>query len=105
MAEQVSIKDQESAIKWLMTVQALNEDYHVAMQEAAETLKSMGDFAEGTIVDDFVNFGTNLLNAAETTFKAIDSIADTVKSVLSTVDKFKEGVKDAFSSVVRKILN
>ena len=103
MANQVSIKDQESAMKWLMTVQALNEDYHQAMQEASDTLKTMGDFAEGNIVDDFVDFGTNLLNAAEATFKAIDSIADTVKNVLSTVDKFKEGVKDAFGAVVRKI--
>ena len=104
MANQVSVKDPAMANQWLMAVVEINEAYHEVMAEAANDLQSIGEFAEGNVVDDLVNFGTDLLNAAEQTFTAINTIAETVKNVLSTVEKFKEGVKDAFGNVVSRIL-
>ena len=103
MAQNVSVKDRDAAIKWLMQIQTINEDYHQAMKEAGETLVDMENFCEGNIVDDLVEYAHNMINAAESIFNAMDSIADTVTKVLDVVDKFKDGVISAFSSTIKKI--
>lgn len=100
----VSIKDEQSARQWLAMVQEINQDYHQAMADAAETLIDMQEFADGTLVDDFVKFGTDLLNAAEQTYKAIDSIADTVNKVLSIAKNFVEGAVGGIGKLVGKVL-
>lgn len=84
----VSIKDKDMATSWLMSVVAINEDYHAAMKEAGETLTDMQNFADGTVVDDFVNVGNNLLVAAQETFNAVSSISDTVNTILGRVGDF-----------------
>ena len=73
------------------------------MEDAANSLEGMGEFMEGTAVDEFVNAGTNLLTAARTTFDAIDKIADLVNTILDTVGKFTETVVGGISSVARAI--
>lgn len=100
----VSIKDEQSARQWLAMVQEINQDYHKAMADAAETLIDMQEFADGTLVDDFVKFGTDLLNAAEQTYKAIDSIADTVNKVLSIAKNFVETAVGGIGKLVGKVL-
>ncbi|MBQ6825012.1 MAG: hypothetical protein IJP27_10185 [Clostridia bacterium] len=101
---QISIKDDQSAKQWLSMVQAINDDYYKAMQEASETLTSMQDFADGTLVDDFYEFGTNLLNAAEATSNAINEIADTVTNILGKVQNFLGEATGIIGSAVGKIL-
>ena len=101
---QISIKDEQSAKEWLALVQDINTDYNKAMTDAAETLINMQDFADGTLVDDFVGYGNNLLNAAQTTFNAIDSIAETVTNILSKVSNFVEGAVGGIGKLVSKIL-
>ncbi len=103
MANQVSIKDPQTARQWLASVQKIDEDYRRAMEEAANSLEGMGEFMEGTAVDEFVNAGTNLLGAARTTFDAIGKIADTINTVLDAVSKFTEGVVGGITSVARAI--
>jgi len=100
----ISIKDEQSAREWLSMVQEINQDYHHAMADASQTMIDMKDFADGTMVDEFVKYGTDLLNAAETTFKAIDSIADTVNSVLSITKNFVDGALGGIGKLVGKIL-
>ena len=48
----ISIKDEATAKQWLAMVQAINEDYFVAMKDAGDTLSDMQNFADGTLVDD-----------------------------------------------------
>ena len=100
----ISVKDRSMAESWLQKVVGLNMDYEVAMKEAAETIQGMKDFAEGTMVDDFVNFADNLLHAADETFKAISSIATTVTSVLDTIGDFAKSTMDLIGNVGKKIL-
>ena len=88
---QISIKYEATAKQLLAMVQDINTDYLKAMTDASETMINMQDFAEGTMVDEFVKYGTNLLNAAETTYKAIDTIADTVNKVMGFVGEFVSG--------------
>lgn len=101
---QVAIKDETTAKQWLAMVRDINTDYNKAMTDAAETLINMEEFAEGTLVDDFVKFGNDLMNAAQTTFNAIDSIADTVNDILSKVGGFVDDVVGGISKLVGKIL-
>lgn len=105
MAEnlQISIKDEQSAKSWLAMVQQINEDYRVAMKDAGDTLVDMQNAADGTLVDDFVNFGTDILNAAQSTFNTIDKIADTVTNILNKVSSFTQDVVSSIGSAVGKI--
>lgn len=100
---QISIKDNQTAKQWLGMVQKINEDYHTAMKDAGNTLVDMKNFAEGTLVDDFVNFGTDILNAAQATFNAIEMISDTVNSILDKVTNFTENVVGSIGSAIGKI--
>ena len=85
---QIAIKDDQSARMWLAMVQDINTDYNKAMTDASETMINIQEFADGTMVDEFVKYGTDLMNAAQTTYAAIDSIADTVNTVLDKAGSF-----------------
>lgn len=102
---QIAIKDEQTAKLWLAMVQDINTDYHKAMTDAAETMINMQEFADGTMVDEFVKYGTDMLNAAETTFNAIDSIADTVKTILTKVSNFLNDAASGIGRLVSKVLN
>ena len=101
---QIAIKDEQAAKDWLAMVQDINTDYQKAMTDAAETLINMKDFADGTMVDEFVKYGTNLLNAAQKTYEAIDSIADTVNKILSKVSNFVSDAVSGIGKLASKIL-
>ena len=101
---QIAVKDEQTAKQWLSMVQDINTDYLKAMTDAGETMINMKDFAEGTLVDDFVKYGTDLCNAAQQTFDAIGTIADTVNKILSVVGNFVEGAVGGIGKLVGKIL-
>ena len=101
---QISIKDETTAKAWLEMVRDINSDYLKAMTDASETMINMQDFAEGTMVDEFVKYGTDLLNAAETTYNAIDTIADTVNKILGLVGEFVSGAVSGIGKLAGAIL-
>lgn len=103
MASQISVKDPAVARQWLNSVTTINQDYFSAMQDAANTLETMGEFMEGTLVDEFASVGTTMLNAAKTTYDAIDKIADTVNTVLDTVKNFSENILGGIQGVARTL--
>ena len=100
---QVSIKDEQTARQWLQMVQQINQDYLVAMQEAAQVLEDMQTAADGSLVDEFVSFGSGILTAAEAVFSGIDAIADTVTEVISTVSNFVEEAEGFIRNAVNQI--
>ena len=95
----VQIKDEASARQWLSKVTLINEDYHEAMKQAGETLEDMQNFADGTMVDEFVDLGSKILTAADATFQAIDAIADTVNTFLGSVGSFVSDALGVISNV------
>ena len=84
----ISVTDEGSARSWLSEVHLANEDFHEAMGEAAQTLQEAREFGEGTVVDEFFDLGTNLLNSAQKVYNAIDEISTTVNKVLGVVTAF-----------------
>ncbi len=100
---QISIKDADTARRWLEMVQGINEDYNTAMKDAGDTLVDMQNFADGTIVDDFVNYGTALLDAAQATFNVVNTIADTVNNILDKVANFTENVVGSIGGALGKV--
>ncbi len=103
MAAKISIKDPNVARQWVQNVQAIDQDYFRAMQDAGTSLEQAGEFMEGTMVDEFVNAGTQVLNAAQTTFNAIDKIVETVNTVLDTVKNFSEALTSGITGVAKAI--
>jgi len=101
---QISVKDEQSARQWLEMVRGINEDYYAAMQDAGAALTGMQESADGSLVDEFVEFGDGLLTAAKNTFDAIDVIADTVNTILDTVKNFTDDVGAGILNTVKKIL-
>ena len=98
----ISINEPTVANQWLNDVKSINEAYKVAMEEAGATLKEMGDFCDGTIVDELVKYGTAICDAGQATFQAIDAIADTVNAVLDKVSNFTSDVVGAIGSAIGK---
>lgn len=98
---QISIKDETSAKEWLSMVMGINEDYHEAMKDAADCLKDMQNFADGTMVDELVNFGDGMLNAANKTFDTINQVADTVTNVIEKAKAFTEDVVGGIKTIAK----
>lgn len=98
---QISIKDETSARQWLTMVEGINQDYHQAMKDAADCLTDMQNFADGTMVDEFVNFGSAMLTAADKTFDTINKIADTVTGILGKVKDLTEGVVGGIKGIAK----
>ena len=102
---QVSIKDSTSAQNWLSMVEAINEDYLVAMKEANQVLREVNNVAEGTIVDEMVDLGDKILTCGEQVFNGISKISETVTSIISTVSDVVDSAKNLFSGAVSAIFN
>ena len=71
------------------------------MKDAGDALVDMQQCMDGTLVDDYVKLGNSLLDAAKKTFDAMDSIADTVNSILSTIKNFTDAVLGTIGSVAK----
>ena len=101
MAEglKIAIKDEQSAKAWLDKVMLTNDEYYDAMREAGEVLQSAKDFGEGTMVDEFYNLGTNLLDASKKVFDTINEISTTVNTVLSLASGLTSAVTGAINVV------
>lgn len=100
---QISIKDRTTAMQWLSMVEEINQAYNAAMTEASQTLQDVQNFADGTMVDEFVNLGDTLLRATQQTYEAIGAISELVVNVLDIVEDFKEAATDFVKSAVRNI--
>ena len=100
---QISIKDRETANQWIGEVNEINESYRIAMKDAGDTLQSMADFCDGTIVDELYKYGTAICDAAQVTFEAINAIADTVTTILSKVESFTQDVVGSIGSALGKV--
>lgn len=96
-----SICDAASARAWYDNVQLIHQDYHTAIKDAGDILVDTQNFAEGTIVDDLVKTGHGMLSAAEKTFEAIDSIADTVNKILDIKGEFISGAGAVIKTVAQ----
>ena len=101
---QIAIKDEQSARNWLAMVEDLNTDYQQAMHDAGQTLVDVQEFSEGTTVDELVKYGTNLMNAAETTFNAISEISSTVNTVLGKVNDFVQNTLGGLGKLASTVL-
>lgn len=103
---QISINNPTEARRWLSEVQAIHEDYSAAMTAAGNSLQSINELCEGTIVDEIAKYGTAILDAAQETFKAIDKIADTVNTILDKLENFGkdvvQGIGKAFTNAFNK---
>ncbi len=95
----IAIKDESSARQWRDKVLLVNDEYHDAMREAAETLQGAKDFADGTMVDEFYNLGTGLLNASEKVFNTLNEISSVVNNVLGKAASMIGNVVSAIGGV------
>ena len=96
---QISIKDRNTAQQWLRSVEAINEEYHRAMEDASKCIEGIGEFMEGTAVDEFAKAGNKMLTCTERTFKQISEISNTVNSILNAVEKFTDNVVGGISGL------
>ena len=98
---QISIKDENSARQWLQMVEGINQDYFQAMKDAADCLSDMQNFADGTMIDEFVNFASEMLKAVDKTYDTIKEIANTVTAIVGKVKDFAEGVVSGVKAITK----
>jgi predicted transcriptional regulator len=96
---QINIKDEAAAGKWLQEVKDINQDYFTAMKEAGHALQAVKDTADGTLVDELVNYGTTICNVAQSTFNVVEKIADTVTKVVNKVKEFSDNIVDGIRNI------
>lgn len=99
----ITINDRSAANSWLQQVEAINEEYKRAMDNAAQCLQDMTGEASGDIIDAIAGIGQSLMNAATQTFEAISAIADTVSKICDTVENFQDSVKQGISNLANKL--
>ena len=84
----IAIKDEASARAWLNTITLLNEDYYDQMTGAADLLIDMENVAEGPIIDDCVDLGNRIREAAKRTYDAMAAIETNVTTAINKVKEF-----------------
>ena len=94
----IAIKDEASARAWLSTIMMLNEDYYQHMTGAADLLIDMENIAEGSIIDDCVDLGSRIREAAKRTYDAMATIEN---NVLTAINKVKEFSSEASNTISR----
>ena len=99
----ITINDRSAANAWLQQVEAINEEYKRAMDNAAQCLQDMTGEASGDIIDSIAGIGQSLMNAATQTFEAISAIAQTVSKICDTVENFQDSVKQGISNLANKL--
>lgn len=99
MAVNISISDEQAANNWKQEVMLINEEYRDAMDEAGKSLESTQEFADGTMVDEFVNLGTNLMHAGQAVFQAVNEISTVVNTVMGAVTNLSGTVSGVVKTV------
>lgn len=99
----IHMNDRASAEKWLADAQAVNDDAKVAVKEAGKAVKSIGDMADGTLIDELVVGGEKLMVVAECLSETMNVFTGMVKGILDKGEEFLgDGLKyiaDAFKSL------
>lgn len=95
----IAINDEAAARAWLENVMDINEQFHTAMTEAGETLQQTKEMADGTIVDELYDMGTDFLHVANKVFETINEISTTVNTVLSKLTSFSDTVSGVIKGV------
>jgi len=100
---QISVKDEDSARRWLASVQAINEDYSATMQEVAQAISDLRDCAEGNLIDEFYFLSRDLLRAGMSVYDEMEQLVDTVNEILGTIHAFVDQSRETIRSVISRI--
>jgi len=79
----IAIEGREAAEAWKREAQELNEETQTLLNEVSELLKSVRDFSEGTLVDEIVDLGSNLVTATTKLMEGMNMIFDVVNNLLN----------------------
>jgi len=85
MANQISVKSNDSAAQWVQKANELNARAQETNQRIGELLKKLDMGAAGEIVVKLVQLGTQILQYAQQVFEKVKFIADTIRNVVDTL--------------------
>lgn len=79
----IAISGRSDAENWKNQARALNEETERLLKEVSETLQSVRQFSEGSLVDEIVDLGDKLITATTSLMKGMNGIFDVVNNLLS----------------------
>lgn len=79
----IAISGRADAENWKNQARALNEETERLLKEVSETLQSVRQFSEGSLVDEIVDLGDKLITATTSLMKGMNGIFDVVNNLLS----------------------
>lgn len=94
----IAIEGREAAQAWQNEARVLNDETEKTLNDVANTLKSVREFSEGSLVDEIVDLGDSLITATTKLMQGMNGIFDVVKSLLSFLENLISGSSDAVKS-------
>lgn len=88
--KQLSIKGRDAAQNWLTEADKLNEEAAQLIKETGMLLNQIGASSEGSLVDDLVKWGGQILDSVEKISAGMKGIAETINGILNMVTNITE---------------
>ena len=104
MANTIALQGRGDAKAWCQRAEGLNHRTEELLKKVGETLKSIEEFADGTIIDELVTFGNRVCTAATKVMEVMQQILNVVNDLLDKIGEFAENVVKTVADVAGKIL-
>ena len=79
---QIAMEGREAATNWEERARALNENTERTLGEVSTLLQSVQYFSEGTLVDEIVDLGTNVITTTTALMQGMNKIYDVISGIL-----------------------
>ena len=83
----IEMEGRQAANDWKKDAERLNERTESLLKEVSKLLQEVKDFSEGTLVDEIVELGNNLLIATTKLMEGMNKIYDVIEGLLNLLAK------------------
>lgn len=87
----IAMEGRAAANQWVNKAKELNERTKRLLDAVSETLKSVRQFSEGTLVDEIVDLGSTLMTATTKLMNAMNEIFNVVNKLLDFLSNLITG--------------
>lgn len=93
---QITMEGREAANNWEDRARALNDNTERTLGEVSTLLQSVQYFSEGTLVDEIVDLGTNVITTTTALMQGMNKIYDVISGLLGFLaNLFTEATENA----------
>lgn len=88
---QIRMEGRQAANEWKSRAESLNNRTQTLLNDVSNTLKSVRELSEGSLVDEIVALGDSLLTATTKLMQSMNAIFDVVNKLLNFLEELISG--------------